>query len=149
MKVLPCKMRYFSKLLVENSTASTELDLNQRHQDYFQMFISHNSPPLYQLRYQWNLCYEYARARTEMKLLPFKICYFFKLLAQKSTAATELDLNQEVKDYYEISISYCSPLLYLLSYQWNPSVEMTLFRYKICYVSKLFKQYCMHPLNRI
>ena len=85
MKLLPYKFWYFSKLIVENSSGSTEPDLNQRPKDYWAIFISHYSLPLYQLSYQWNLSYE--TAGTEMKLLPFKICYFLKLLAQNSTAS--------------------------------------------------------------
>ena len=117
MTLLPCKICYFFKLLAENSTASTEPDLNQRPKDYCQILISHYSPPLYQLSYQWNLSYEYAS--TELKLLPHKIFYSIKYLAENSTVSTERDLNQRPKDYCQILISHYSPPLYQLSYQWN------------------------------
>ena len=119
MTLLPFKMREFSKLLVENSSASTELDLNQRPKDYCQIFISHYSPPLFQLRYQWNL--SYADARTEIKLLPYKIFYFFKLLAENSTTSTEPDSSQRPKDYCQSLISNYSGPLYQLRNQWNLS----------------------------
>ena len=76
LKVLPYQIFYLFKLLAENSTVSTEPDLNQRPKDYCQILISHYSPPPCQLSYQWNLSYEHAS--TEIKLLPYKICYFFK-----------------------------------------------------------------------
>ena len=123
MKLLPYKIWYFLELLVENSTVSTQLDLNQGAKDYWQIFISHYSTPLYQLRYQWNL--SYTDARTEIKLLPYKICYFLKLLGENLTASTEPDLNQRPKDYCQILISHYSPPLYQLSYQWNLSYEHT------------------------
>ena len=139
MRLIPYKIWHFLELLVENSTVSTKPDLNQRAKDYWQIFISNYSSPLYQLRYQWNL--SYADARTEIKLLPYKICYFLKLLAEKSTASTEPDLNQGPKDYCQILISHYSPPLYQLSYQWNlsdehASTEMKLLPYKICYFLK-------------
>ena len=135
MKILPCKMcHFFFKLLVENSTGSTEPDLNQRHKDYCQILISNYSAPLYQLSCQWNLSDEFAS--TELKLLPYKIFYFFKYLAENSNESTEPDLNQRPKDYCQTLISHYSPLLYQLSYQWNlsyedPSTEMKLLPYKI------------------
>ena len=129
-------MRFFKKLLVENTTASTEPDLNQRPQDYCQILISHYSPPLYQLSYQWNLSYEYGN--TKMKLFQYKIHYVLKLLAEKRTVSTEPDLNQRPKDYYQILIIHYSPPLYELSDQWNlsyqdGSAEMKFLPYKICY----------------
>ena len=126
---------FFFKLSAENSSASTELDLNQRPKDYFQILISHYSPPLYQLSYQWNL--SYIDPSTEMKLLPYKIQYFFKLLVENSSASSQPDLNQRPKDYWQILISHYSPPLYQLSYQWNLSyadarTEMKLVLFKIC-----------------
>ena len=123
-----------------------ELDLHQQIKDYCQILISHYSPPLYQLSYQWNLSYEHAS--TEMKLLPYKLWYFPKLSAENSTESTELDLNQRVKKYCQILISHCSPPLYQLSYQWNLTVVMPLFPYKICYFLKLLLENstaCTHP----
>ena len=136
MKLLPYKIWYFLKLLVEKSNVSTEPDLNQRAKDYSQIFISHYSPPLYQLRYQWNL--SYADARTEIKLLPDKICYFLKLLAENSTGSPEPDFTERPKDYCQIFMSNYSPPLCPLSYQCNlsyehASTEMKLLPYKICY----------------
>ena len=121
MTLFPWKCAIFFKLFVEKKTASTEPDLHQRHKDYCQILISHYSPPLYQLSYQWNLSYKHAS--TEMKLLSYKICYFFKLLAENSSAWTELDLNQRSKHFFQILISHYSPPLYQLSYQWNLSSE--------------------------
>ena len=123
-------------MVSRKSTVSTQPDLNQRGKDYWQILISHNSPPLYQLRYQWNLTY--GDARTEINLLPHKICYFLKLLAENSTSSTEQDLNQRPKDYCQILISHYSPPFYQLSYQWNlfcehASTEMKLFHRNICY----------------
>ena len=130
------KIFYFFSYLTENSSESTEPGLNQRPKDYSQILISHYSPPLYQLSYQWNLSYEYAS--TEFKLLSYKIFYFFNYLAEHSTASTELDLNQRPKASCQILISHHSPQLYQLSYQWNlsyeyASTEFKLFRYKIFY----------------
>ena len=135
-KLFRYKIFYFSNYLAENSTASTEPDLNQRPKDYCQILISHYSPPLYQLSNQWNLSDEYAS--TEFKLLRYKIFYFFNYLAENSTASTEPDLNQRPKDYSQILISHYSPPLFQLSYQWNlsyeyASTEFKLFRYKIFY----------------
>ena len=113
------KCAIFFNLLVENSTVSIEPDLNQRPKDYCQILISNYSVPLYQLSYQWNLSYEYAS--TELKLLPYKIFYFFKYLAENSNESTEPDLNLRPKDYCQILISHYSPPLFQLSYQWNPS----------------------------
>ena len=134
-KLLPKKIWYFLELLVENSTVSIQRDVYQRVKDYWQIFISHCNHPLYQLRYQWNL--SYADARTEIKLLPYKICSFFKLLTENSTGSTEPDLKQRPEDYCQILISHYSPPLYELSYQWNlsyehSSTEMKLLPYKIC-----------------
>ena len=153
MNLLPYKISYFLEWSVENSTVSTEKNLNQRAKDYWQIFISHYSPSLYQLRYQWNL--SYADAGTEIKLLPYKICYFLKLLAENSAASTEPDLNQRPKDYCQILISHYSPPLYQLSYQWNlsyedASTEMKLLPYKICYFFKnCLQKTVVHPLSRI
>ena len=153
MKLLPYKISYFLKLLVENSTASTQTDLKQRPKDYWQIFIPHYSPPLYHLSNQWNLSYEYAS--TEMKILPYKICYFLKLLAENSTVSTEPDLNQRPKDYCQILISHYSPPPCQLSYQWNlsyehASTEIKLLPYKIGYFFKNCKQKTvLHPLSRI
>ena len=130
-KLLPYKIFYFFKLLAENCTVSTEVDLNQRIKDYWHIFISDYSPPLYQLSDQWN--FSYKDASTEIKLLQFKICYFSKLLAENSTASTQLDLNQGHKGYRQILIAHYSPPLYQLNYQWNLSVEMMLLPYQICY----------------
>ena len=140
MKLLPYKIWYFLELLVENRIVSTQPDLNQRVKDYLQISISHCSPPLNQQRYRWNLSYE--DARTEIKLLPYKMCYFFKLSAENSTASTEQDLNMRPKDYCEILISHYSPPLYELSYQWNLSdsdsgIEMTLLPCKCAIFLKL------------
>ena len=132
-------MLFFFKLLVENSTPSTEPDLNQQPKHYCQILLSHYSPPLYQLSYQWNLSYDYAG--TGLKFLPYKIFYFFKYLAENSTASTELDMNQRPKDDCQILISHYSPPIYQLRYQWNliyehRITEMKLLPYKICYFSK-------------
>ena len=102
LKLLPDKSFHFFKYLAENSTASTQPDLNQRSKDYWQILISHYSLPLFHLSYKWNLSYEYGS--TEFKLHPYQIFYFFKLLAENSTASTELDLNQRPKDYFDILI---------------------------------------------
>ena len=137
MTLLLAKMCYFFfKLLVENSSACTEPDLKQRPRDYCQILISHFSPPLYQLSYQWNLFFEYAS--TDLKLLPYKIFYFFKYLAENSTASSQPDLKQRPEDYWQIFISHYSPPVWQLSYQWNlsyehASTEMKLLPYKICY----------------
>ena len=130
MKLLPFKICYFFKLLEEDSTASTEPDLDQRRNDYCQILISHYSPPLYQRRYQSNLI-------VEMTLFPYRICYFSKFSLENSTACMYTDLNQRPKDYCEILISRYSPPLYQSSYQWNLIVEITLYSYKICYFLKL------------
>ena len=133
------KICYFLKLSLENSTASMYPDLNQRPKNYSHILISRYNPPLYELSYQWNLFYEHAS--TEMKLLPDKICYFFKLLAENSTPCTALDSNQRPKDYCQILISQYSPPLCQLSYQWNlsyeyASTELKFLPYKIFYFFK-------------
>ena len=135
-------MWYFL-LLVVKSTASTEPDLNQRPKDYCQILVSHYSPLLYQLGCQWNLSDEYAI--TELKLFPYKIFYFFKFLAEKSTASTHPYLDQRPKDYWQIFISHHSPLLDQLSYRWNLSytdapTEMKLLPFMICYFLKLLAE---------
>ena len=140
MKLVPYKIFYFSKLLAENSTISTEKDSNQRPKDFCQILISNYSPLLYQLHYQWNL--SDSDASIEGTLLPCKIRYFSKLLVKNSTASTELDLNKRPKDCCQIFISHYSPPLYQLSYQWNlsyehASIEMKLLPYKIFYFFKL------------
>ena len=109
MKLL-YKVCYFLKLLAENSTGCTELDINQRPKDYCQILISNYSPPLYQLSYQWNLSYQ--DTSTEMKVLPYQTWYFSALLVENSTVSTELDLNQRPKCYWQIFISHNSPPLY-------------------------------------
>ena len=139
-KLFRYKIFYFFNYLAENSTASTEKDLNQPPKDYCQIFISHYSPPLCQLSYQWNLSYEYAS--TEFKLLCYKIFYFFNYLAENSTASTEPDMNQRPKDYCQILISHYSPALYQLSYQWNLSYEYASTEFKLlCYKIFYFFNY--------
>ena len=139
MKLLPYKIWCFLELLVENSTVYSQPDLNQRGKDYWEIFISHYSPPLYQLRYQWNL--SYRDARTEIKLLSYKSWYFLELLAENLTVSTEPDLNQRPKDYCQILISHYSPPLYQLSYQWNLSYEHTSTEMKLlpCKIFYIFK----------
>ena len=56
-KLLRYKIFYFFNYLAENSTASTEPDLNWQPKEYCQMLISDNSTPPFQLSYQWNLYY--------------------------------------------------------------------------------------------
>ena len=135
-KLLRYKIFYFFNYLPENSTASTELDLNQRPKDYCQISISHYRPPLYQLSYQWNLSYEYPS--TKFKLLRYETFYFFNYLAEKNIASTEQDLNQRPDDYCQILISRYSPSLYQLSYWLNlsyeyASTEFKFLRYQIFY----------------
>ena len=120
---------HFFNYLAENSSESTELGLNPRPKDYCQILISHYSPPLYQLSYQWNLYYEYAS--TEFKLLRYKIFDFFNYLAENSTVSTDPDLNQRPKDYCKILISHCSSPLYQLSNHWNLSYEYASTEFKL------------------
>ena len=122
-------IRLFIYYLAENSTASNEPVFNQRPKDYYQILISHYSPPLCQLSYQWNLSYEYAS--TEFKLLRYKIFYFFNYLAENSTASTEPDLKRRPKDYCQILISHYSPPIYQLSYQWNLFYEYASTEFKL------------------
>ena len=80
MTFFPYKICYFSKLLLENSTACTHPDFNQRHKDYSHIFISRYSPRLYELSYQWNL--SHSDSSIEMTLIPCKSAFFFKLLVE-------------------------------------------------------------------
>ena len=149
-KLLRYKIFYFFNYLAENSTATTEPDLNQRPKDYCQILISHYSPPLYQLTYQWNLSYEYAS--TEFKLFRYKIFFFFNYLAENSPPSTEPDLNQRPKDYCQILISHYSPPLHQLSYQWNlsheyASTEFKFFRYKNFYFSTIYQKTVLNLLT--
>ena len=110
--------------------------MNQRPKDYCQILISHYSPPLHQLSYQWNLPHEYAS--TEFNFFHYKNFYFLNYLKENSSESTEPGLNQRPKDYSQILISHYSPPLYQWSYQWNlsyeyASTEFKLFRYKIFY----------------
>ena len=133
---------------IENSTACTHPDLNQRPKDYCKSFISRYSPPPYELSYLWNL--SDSNSSVEMTLLPCKRCYFFKLSVENGTVSTEPYLNQQRKDYCQILISHYCLRLYHLSYQWNPSyeyvsTELKLLPYEIFsfqIVSR--KQYCIH-----
>ena len=142
----------FFKLVAENSSPSTQLDFNQRPKHFFQILISHYSPPLYQLSYQWNLSDE--DPSTEMKLLPYKIWYFLELLVENSTVSTQPDLKERTEDYWQIFISQQSPPLYQLRYEWNLSyadarTEIKLLPYQICYFSKLLAEIVLYPLSRI
>ena len=75
MKLLLYKIFYVFKLLAENSTASTEPDLNERPKDYCQILIPNDSPPLYQLSYEWNLSDE--DVSTEMTFFHIRSVSFF------------------------------------------------------------------------
>ena len=129
MELLPFIISYLVNLLAENSTTSAEPDLNLRPKDSCQILVSHHSPPFYQLSYQWYLYYEYAS--TEFQLLRYKILYFFNYLAENSTASTEPDFNQRLKDYCQILISHYSPPFYQLSYQWYLSYEYATTKFKL------------------